>query len=226
MNKNYYPALTGVRAVAAWMVFAHHFIPFDRTSDAFLHNLTFELHVGVSIFFVLSGFLIFHRYQSVNKEGKWIWTYLRNRFARIFPLLFILTVITYVFGDPKIRSGLEIIPAFLLNITLLNGYSDTVKFMGIAQAWTLTVEETFYILAPLIILMVGSKTRLLFVPVIALVIGFMLVFVSRNNQILFGDEHFMLTYTFFGRCTEFCVGIFLAMTFRKNDQPGLGYTPI
>lgn len=222
----YHPALTGIRAIAAWMVFGHHFIPVSASSHPLLYNLAFELQAGVSIFFVLSGFLIFYRYQSRTREGNWIGPYLRNRVARIFPLLFILTVVTYVFAGPRTETEIGILQAFLLNITLLNGYSDSLKFMGIAQAWTLTVEETFYLLAPLIML-VRSKTQLIIVPLIALLAGFLLVLMSRNSEYFFGDDRFMLTYTFFGRCTEFCSGVFLAMIFKNKEKlQGIRYTSI
>jgi peptidoglycan/LPS O-acetylase OafA/YrhL len=189
-DNHYHPALTGVRAIAAWMVFIHHFIPFNATSNPLLHNLAFTFHIGVSVFFVLSGFLIFYRYRSVTKEKGWVGMYLRNRFARIFPLLFLLTLLTYCVAGPGIDGGPELLIAFLLNITLLNGYSDSLKFMGISQAWTLTVEETFYLLAPLIML-VRSKSQLLGVPVVALMVGFLLVFISKGSQYFFGTDHYM-----------------------------------
>ena len=225
VRNDYQPALTGIRAIAAWMVFVHHFIPFSAASNPFLHNLAFAFHIGVSIFFVLSGFLIFYRYQPLTGERAWVGIYLRNRFARIFPLLFVLTLITYVVSNVRINGGPGILPAFLLNITLLNGYFADLKFMGISQAWTLTVEETFYLLAPLIF-MIRSRFQLLFVPVVALMVGFLLVLLSRDSY-FFGDNHFMLTYTFFGRCTEFCTGVFLGMTFRRDKAPRQGlYTHI
>jgi peptidoglycan/LPS O-acetylase OafA/YrhL len=91
--------------------------------------------------------------------------------------------------------------------------------MGIAQAWTLTVEETFYLLAPAII-MIRSKVQLFLVPVIAVGAGFILVLLSKGSQNFFGDTSYMLTYTFFGRCTEFCAGIFLGMILTKTDNAG------
>jgi peptidoglycan/LPS O-acetylase OafA/YrhL len=220
-DNNYYPALTGVRAIAAWMVFVHHFIPVRAASNPFLYNFFATFHVGVSIFFVLSGFLIYHRYQHLAKENGWFWRYVLNRFARIFPMLFLLTLLTYLISDPQIDGVPGKFVSFLLNISLLNGYSDHLKFMGIAQAWTLTVEETFYLMAPLIFLM-RSKAQLLIVPVIAIILGLLLVSISGDNSLFFGDTQYMLTYTFFGRSTEFCTGIFLAMIF-KNKKLHTGF---
>ena len=86
-SKNYFPALTGIRAVAAYMVFFHHFNPLHALKEgnlwARLLNPVFEEgHIGVSIFFVLSGFLITVRYyESLNISKRWFFNYLRNRVA-------------------------------------------------------------------------------------------------------------------------------------------------
>src|SRR5690606_2917117 len=60
----YFPALTGVRAVAAFLVFIHHMRPPDGVLPHFLQLYLTAGHIGVSIFFVLSGFLIAYRYEE------------------------------------------------------------------------------------------------------------------------------------------------------------------
>jgi peptidoglycan/LPS O-acetylase OafA/YrhL len=54
--KLYFPALTRLRALAAWAIFFYHTNPFDH--ESLLSRLFSEFHVGVTVFFVLSGFLI------------------------------------------------------------------------------------------------------------------------------------------------------------------------
>ncbi|MGQ7387973.1 acyltransferase family protein, partial [Streptococcus suis] len=61
MKSNIYiPALTGVRAIAAFLVFFHHFNRTDFSYPVF--RTLNEFHMGVTLFFVLSGFLICLRY--------------------------------------------------------------------------------------------------------------------------------------------------------------------
>ena len=61
-NLTYIPALTGIRAVAAYVVFLHHLSFFNN--GTLLWQFTNEGHIGVTIFFVLSGFLITLRYKG------------------------------------------------------------------------------------------------------------------------------------------------------------------
>ena len=56
MTKQIYPALTGVRALAAYMVFLHHYNPFNETDSALLHKFVGRFHIGVSIFFCVERF--------------------------------------------------------------------------------------------------------------------------------------------------------------------------
>lgn len=210
------PALTGLRAIAAYMVFAHHFNPFP--SGNVLHSIVNEMHAGVSVFFVLSGFLICYRYESTAASmSTWMQTYFQNRVARIYPLYFILTILTFAVaeGDWNWRD-------FILNITLLKGFSDALKFRGIAQGWTLTIEEVFYLTAPLLFLL--TTRRLWIWPLAALVVGGLLVMINFNTQpsAFFGDTQFMLIYTFFGRSTEFAVGVYLARRYRRDNAPWHG----
>ena len=66
------PALTGLRAVAAYAVFLHHYNP--APAGTFGYRLFAQGYVGVSIFFVLSGFLIHYRYANNVLTGRaWSW---------------------------------------------------------------------------------------------------------------------------------------------------------
>src|SRR5687767_8287089 len=84
------PELTGLRFVAASLVFFHDRLPIGEASSwiAWLA----EGHVGVSLFFVLSGFLITYRYKQNFEEGfaspdffPRFRRYLLKRIARIWP---------------------------------------------------------------------------------------------------------------------------------------------
>lgn len=224
----YLPALTGVRAIAAFLVFIHHFNPFQKGEgvSGFFYKVANEFHIGVSLFFVLSGFLIALRYYGTQQWSvAWWQQYLRNRVARIYPMYFLITTLT--FATLWYQGGSSILPMWLINITFLRGFFDDYKYSGIGQGWTLTVEECFYLFAPMAFSLLYYRPRLLWlIPFLVLGIGALLVLVLGPFNIhgLFGNFRFMLLYTFFGRVIEFFAGIQLALWYRRGLIPaGRGF---
>jgi len=227
--KTYMPALTGIRAIAAYLVFFHH--NNRGLFPASVNRLFWELHIGVNIFFVLSGFLIYYRYFSnVELHRQWLGQYFINRVARIYPVYFILTIVTFCFGDIIAKTTpfmygnyANHFKLFLLNITFLKGFFYYLNFTGIAQSWTLTVEECFYLLAPLLFIIIKKdKKALIWLPVIITIAGLGLVallgdYRDRTHG-LYGNNIFMFLFTFNGTCCEFFIGMALANIILKSDN--------
>jgi len=217
--QNYIPALTGVRAMAAYLVFISHFCyVFDENFPHIIQRFLGEFHIGVSIFFVLSGFLItFRYYNSFHLTGEWFKQYLKNRVARIYPMYALLTLaaFTYFFvtGDTSVTHGSrDPIALLVLNITFMRGFFYQFWNTGIAQGWSLTVEECFYFSAPIIFLIAKKYNKFYIQPVVITLfaIGMFLIFRHVNFHGFFGNLTFVMLYTFFGRCFEFFVGVQLA----------------
>jgi peptidoglycan/LPS O-acetylase OafA/YrhL len=95
-------------------------------------------------------------YEKAELSKKFMGTFFIKRIARVFPLYFLLTtlffVVYYINGDREHWLGF-----YLLNITYLKGFSSWFMFTGIYPAWSLTVEETFYVLAPFIFLLIKKR---------------------------------------------------------------------
>ena len=240
----YIPALTGIRIIAAYLVFFHHFNPLSSSRLenkflAFINPVFEEGHIGVSIFFVLSGLLITLRYyERLEITRSWLFRYLRNRFARIYPLFFIITCLTLTlfFIAPKYAilkenpafTGSQWVVMALANFTLTKGLFSSLKFTGIAQGWTLTVEESFYLSAPLLLLGLRSnRNRIFLYPFVVMLIGITLYFrgVDSLNE-LADNAIFFFSYTFFGRCFEFLCGMFLGLQFIKRPDYGVRHSTL
>jgi peptidoglycan/LPS O-acetylase OafA/YrhL len=228
---NYYPVLTGLRALAAYSVFLLHFNPFSAKDvgwDSLFFALFNELHIGVAVFFTLSGFLIAFRYYDKDFEfnRNWFIRYFQNRVARIYPMYFLLTTLTFTvmsIGAYAFDGGL-----FLANITFVRGFFDDWRFTGIGPGWSLTVEECFYFSAPLMF-MLSRKIKLYQQALILISIGAALVGVSQLTGAyhwagFFGSFRNVMVYTFFGRCVEFIVGIHLAVMFRRFISSPLSFS--
>lgn len=226
------PALTGIRAIAVYLVYLHHTNPFSTERFGnFVHSFIAQFHIGVNIFFVLSGFLITLRYyESSTLTQPWLRKYFQNRIARVYPMYFILTTLTFILFFIKGYRDNNPLFTYLMNITFLRGFFDDLKFTLIAQGWSLTVEECFYILAPL--LFIGFRKNkwslLLFTAsIIAFGCGLVVVFSDINFYGFFSSYSFLFTYTFFGRCVEFLIGAGIVILFRSTlneEKKGILYT--
>jgi peptidoglycan/LPS O-acetylase OafA/YrhL len=229
--KPYFPALTGLRAVAAWLIFLYHTNPFAR--DGLPGSIISEFHVGVALFFVLSGFLICARYNSrIVLSWQWLSSYVLHRFARIYPLYFLLTCLFFViyqFAPQYDSDGLYTAShvsgkALIIgmNLTLVRSWFSQFRFTGIYTGWTLTVEEFFYLLAPFLILSLRHHlARLLVYVMVFLVIGCALVALPApwHPFEFLPSYQYMLSVSFFGRCFEFLAGIGLGLLIAANASP-------
>lgn len=218
--REYIPALTGVRAIAAFTVVIHHLV---KTDNTYLASVLRELNFGVNIFFVLSGFLIYHRYANqVSLKKFWLKTYLINRVARIYPLYFFWTtvvmILSFIAHNQSVNTFLF---EYFLNITFLKGLSSQFVYSGIAQGWTLSVEELFYISAPLVFFLhLRKKIPLVVLGLSIALIGFILFKLFKNLDFygfLDNYQHIKIT-TFFGRFYEFFAGMVLAKFVHKQTN--------
>lgn len=109
---------------------------------------------------------------------------------------------------------LDKVVVMVLNLTLTRAFFQDLVMTGVPTAWTLTVEESFYLLAPFLLLGLKRNIKWIYLyPIILLSIGAVLVILCTRflpYYHLMGTMKFMLQSTFFGRCFEFIMGIGLA----------------
>ncbi len=205
-------SLTGLRAIAAFLVFFHHYTPSADIVGVRLFSMFWQGHIGVSVFFVLSGFLIaLNYYDSVQLSRVWIFRFLRNRFARIYPMYFITSVAAYIIVDDYR------VKAWILNLTFLRGFFKEYYFYHIGQAWSLSVEVVFYLLAPLLLKAICR------IPLgVLCLVFYSIAYLCASNPNIFGTNDFFYPHrmvvinTFFGRCFEFLFGMWIYVYFKNS----------
>ncbi|SMC00278.1 acyltransferase 3 [Hymenobacter roseosalivarius DSM 11622] len=224
MIKQYYKPLTGIRAIAAFMVYLHHYNPGKLIFGSQALKYVFhEFHVGVTIFFTLSGFLITERYFTTeNFSPKNIKTYLLNRFTRIYPLYIILTLPVFFIAFNNVGFSRYYLYALILNITLLKSLSLEYAFTGLPQSWSLSVEEFFYLFAVFFFPFLNSnrgRKGIIWISAIVLLpfMGFLSVTLFNQLHLPFFENLSFVAYsTFFGRFYEFFIGAGLALYLMRS----------
>ncbi len=153
-------ALTdGMRAVAALSVIGYHTANASGLSTSGLLAPAFaELKAGVTIFFVISGFLLYLPYARAIRDGGALpdWHgFMRRRVVRIVPAYWVaLTVFAL---SPLSNGGLG--PDWWRYYGLLQVYTTRTWFGGVGVAWSLCVEISFYAFLPLLAIGLARLAR-------------------------------------------------------------------
>jgi peptidoglycan/LPS O-acetylase OafA/YrhL len=150
-----FPLFDSLRAIAALSVLSFHVAAIAGALErGFAGNMLAMLSRGVILFFVISGFLLYRPFVAARAHGRPrpdVARYARRRVLRIVPAYWVaLTVLAVFPGIPGVFSDDWWRYYFFLQL-----YSESTFTGGIAVAWTLCVEVSFYLLLPLYALAVG-----------------------------------------------------------------------
>ena len=152
------PALTGMRAVAALLVVGtHSAFATGKLTHGYLGAIFARLEIGVAIFFVLSGFLLFRPWVLAAASGSpppQLTRYTRHRLRRVMPgylVAVLATFAVYTVFTPGPNPG-QTWHGLLRYLTLTQIYTDdflsTYLHPGLSQMWSLAVEVSFYAVLP------------------------------------------------------------------------------
>lgn len=168
----YRPEIDGLRAVAVLSVILYH--------AGFLvsgHNLFQGGFIGVDVFFVISGYLITSILLREMKEGRFSFLrFYERRARRILPALYVVLFACLPFAwvlmlrEPMEAFGRSLLAALFYFSNhyfwgFVDYFNDNVHQLPLLHTWSLSVEEQYYILFPLILSVLWKKTRRFLAPV-------------------------------------------------------------
>jgi peptidoglycan/LPS O-acetylase OafA/YrhL len=160
--RDYRPDIDGLRCLAVVPVVVFHFGLARLAPGGF---------VGVDVFFVISGYLITGTiYRDVNEATYSVTDFYNRRILRIFPALFVMFILCAVFSaaiqfpadSSRVAKSLISSIFFVSNIYFYNlsGYfSGELSTNPLLHTWSLSVEEQFYIIFPLLIFLIRRFQR-------------------------------------------------------------------
>jgi peptidoglycan/LPS O-acetylase OafA/YrhL len=162
------PVLDGIRGLAILLVTAYRFDigpDYSQLPGSLLFQILRHGDVGVQLFFVLSGFLI----TGILFDAKGREHYFRNFYARralrIFPLYYGFLFVTLVALPALCGPECDLFPEaksnqawlWLYGANLLVAFRDSWCLGSFDHFWSLSVEEHFYFLWPLVIFFFSRK---------------------------------------------------------------------
>ncbi|MGF6380846.1 acyltransferase [Paraburkholderia sp. JPY303] len=181
--KNRIAGFDGLRAIAVLMVFLQHRLFGDIGEIG---------HLGVWIFFALSGFLIIgilssQRARIESRDSRFgveLGRFLLRRTVRIFPIYYLMLVamcalMAFGLANPELASGMPFHFAYLSNFWI----GSVLRYWPgrYSHLWSLAIEEQFYlVVAPLLLLLATRRHRAACWAIVAL--GLAALFAMRAAQ--------------------------------------------
>ncbi|EOI2314852.1 acyltransferase family protein [Proteus mirabilis] len=197
-SKQHIKPLTSIRFFAAFFVMSSHLGYFNNTDLSFI--FTNEGYIGVTLFFILSGFILAFSYQDrLNEKKTSVHKFYFARIARIYPIHIITFILAiYLFSLTNFDFGF-----YFYNISLLHAYipDKHAYFSFNMPSWSLSVEMFFYLLFPLLI-KINNKNLILLS--IASILAKILFPITSGPLV-----HALMYISPFFRLHDFIIGILL-----------------
>lgn len=172
------PALTSLRFFVAVLVVTFHYMPREVGFMPLFRNIVNHGYVGVSIFFVLSGFILAYNYRDEQFSLREVrWRFYTRRIARIYPAMAASTllhlplflyslIVSLPPGSALLRGG----AVTLLTLSLIQSWIPYSLGQLNAPSWTIAVEMFLYSSLPRSVLWLRSQsTRARLVTIFILV---------------------------------------------------------
>ena len=206
-------SLTGLRFFAALAVFGIHAgAVFDVSIGDY--SPVMQGTVGVSFFFLLSGFLLAWSYRP-NDSYRVFW---QRRFARVYPAYCVAWLVVMA-GNIIQGDGFGWLDALTLTLTQAWFPDDAVYFATSAVFWSLSAEAFFYLVFPFVIGGLHRMTELQRIAaMVAIVLG---VVVIGFTVVATGDDAVGTWFAYIFppvRALEFILGILLCLQYRARPR--------
>ncbi|MFM9372919.1 acyltransferase family protein [Streptomyces sp. Da 82-17] len=231
-------SLTGLRFIAAFLVFVYHAHWLQAFSDKGLQSAydsaSFNLgNLGVAFFFVLSGFVL----TWSARAGDGARSFWRRRFFKVFPNHVVAFALAF---GLLLAAGITPAPTeTVANLFLVHAWVPELSFITSVVSgvsWSLSVELVFYLCFPLLIVLV-RKVRPTRLWVFALTAGALVLALPALSELLpqqprfpyFDEVSWAQAWTLYygplGRILEFVIGMFFARIVANGRDVRIGVLP-
>ena len=161
-------SLDGLRGLAFLMIFFRHYGITSHQKQLWVKIAAYLCYggwMGVDLFFVLSGFLITGILLDTRESPRYFTNFYARRVLRIFPLYYTALAVLFVL-TPWLHLQWHgghfayLFYAGNLAYNLNPSLAEVKPAVSFLHLWSLAVEEQFYLIWPLVVMMVSSRRRL------------------------------------------------------------------
>ncbi|MDD7908969.1 acyltransferase family protein [Pseudovibrio exalbescens] len=214
-SQGFRPDIEGLRGLAVLLVILFHFNLLGLQAG----------FIGVDVFFVISGFLMTQI--ILNPKFEWnrsgILSFYRKRFWRLAPSYYVvlLAILGLIYAFPwqfdfdKLSTGLLYSTIYAYNIVAPSdtGYFGTEAINNpILHLWSLGVEVQFYLVWPIVLLLIKGKSyRTKIISLVAITVISLIL-----SQVLVIKDPEVAYFLLFSRLWQFCFGALAALLITKE----------
>jgi peptidoglycan/LPS O-acetylase OafA/YrhL len=212
-SASFSPELEALRGWAILLVFLFHadgvITGNDRIGTLVSPVMAFITagHTGVTLFFVLSAFLLSRPFFEEGRGGRRVdrRNFYRRRILRIMPLYTVAVVVAVALSAAKPTALADGLRALFF----LNSFTGTIASLIPYSAvwWSLATEVQFYLALPILGLCLRSKTGRVLGLALLLSWAIAYLIVAINPGLVSIDARFRLSLSLFGRAPAFLAGI-------------------
>jgi peptidoglycan/LPS O-acetylase OafA/YrhL len=224
-SRGHLPVLDGVRGLAILMVLLLHFVANTIPTNGLervIVGVTNYGSYGVDLFFILSGFLITGILYDTRNDPYYFRNFYMRRLLRIFPLYYGVLVLVFFVAPliPLLRGPtLDFLVdhqawAWLYAVNIYIGLAGEWSFSYLEHLWSLSIEEHFYFVWPLVVFLLAKRPRALLLLSLAISLAAMLARLTGSMMGLSWWTTYVLTPF---RLDGLALGGFMALAMR---QPG------
>ncbi len=245
------PAITSIRFFAALHVVIFHLHAIKvAAGPQWYQNFASIGYVGVSLFFVLSGFILVYTYANRETPARTFW---RARFARVYPAYIFSLIVTlpffiYVIFVMPLQPGGNMdmfvwpkhhpLASALLVPSLLQSWIPGAALAWNSVAWSLSVEAFFYLIFPALIVVLLRKRNSTLMSLLlvswaislAITVGYTLL---KPDGVAFVDDNMLgltwlnvVKFNPLARLPEFLMGACCGFLFVRNSVNRKWATPL
>jgi len=217
-NNKKIDSLTGLRFLAALMIIL------DHSNGAFFSIPIlsyFALNHGVSLFFILSGFILTYVYPELRKED--VLTFIRARIARIWPahMAALILVCIVLYQYVQFRASVKY---FIIAASMTGSWIPIEKYFSTYNivSWSIATEFFFYLCFPLLIYRLAKTWHWKLMLTAALTISIILICNAVHLPMTGNpDDTDLVSWIYvnpLSRLFEFMLGMCVALLYHKISK--------